>query len=513
MKVLILYDNNGFNTDDENVMNAIGHISEIRPVNIYLSFGMRQERGRLIPTLYFCSQDDEHDFFDTVKSQNEVRAFVSMPQNLLANFSNQVFQDKRKLYKITCILNNVPIEASMYGNRWVTFRYYTEAPLELNLHTSVEYNDKIDDKIYEAYLNPLILDIDEGGVKTVYENFFVQRNRLPFALPLSITSEKKDYFGAFKNNTKLTLRSSIRDFIKLKHTDKNNCLFFLLWEMTDNFVYTEFLKEGAYFTLNSYDNSVLADTGHSGGIENNGKMQIKFNLPITDKAISKWRIKLLQQDVLLHNSHGINKIKEAIRDDVKRGLVGLNSDLAFEQPPLINNWGVVNSRSFDNIYPRTFDGLWQSIQELLQEWIKNGILSSNDIKEFIETEVLNPSAGLGESIPPDHILALELLCDSICKFPFGNIFYFSKSNRKDYLKKCDKVWQKFVIDFFRDVIDRNINDLGKITTESNIITYHENLSMEEVFYLRLAKKANDHIKSLFTSILDYPNALDANFII
>lgn len=180
-------------------------------------------------------------------------------------------------------------------------------------------------------------------------------------------------------------------------------------------------------------------------------------------------------------------------------------------------WDKIKVDSYDTSKKaRAVDGFWTEIKKLSEKKFDIDAVTNKEVallSKFIEMVVLDQSAGQG-GLPPDHDQALNLFCENLCKFPFRYVQSYAdrqmKSNAHEY---CDE-WNKFA---FLDIA-ATVNVISKrpapsLTYEDGYVYYNDALNEKQVFALRLWLPPSAHVKSGFSSILDFPNALNNNFIL
>ncbi|WP_118973862.1 hypothetical protein [Taibaiella koreensis] len=507
-KLFAIYDEAGFTATDSYFLDNLGQGTKERGENLQLYMSVAAGVYGDFPVLTFATDESRLVFFRKILASGSVYTFSTMPRHLLERFDNVPILYAG--FRIRCFLAGDKEGQTVTAGRWIRFAKDVDNSVSANTQSTTRLLDEesaAKDGLYKAYFNAIEITIPEDKLNEFYTNLFEGRTRLPICLPPSIGTADRSYWGRYTldNKTEVSLPALRKAFWKqVLSSDEcdKSCLFVRLLEMMDQPVFTEYIKDGAFFSLGAYSR----ESGRKEVMDAGGTPAIAFLYPgaaVSSKDfLREWRLSLLRVDDPEDST--IEKIRTAVRDDLQSQIPGSNTALEPAGHTLPTSWDSIDTGSFNNRKARGVDGFWTTIGQFRDEY------SNTDVAAFIDQFILGPSAAQG-STAHDHDLALLLLTRYLCKFPFAHLPTYNDAGGLKELADLEIVWQHFALDF--------IAAGGKLQSDPMMVkgngkyTYDKPVTTQQIFRQRLLLPPSVSVESTFTAILDYPNALDFNFIL
>lgn len=506
-KLFAIYDETGFTTADIIFLESMGQGTKERGENLELYLSIEPGAHGDFPVLTFLTDESRLVFFRKIQTSGLVYTFSTMPRHLLERFDDVPFRAAG--LRVRCLLAGDVEGQTATTGRWIRFVREASDSVSAVTEAATRLMDLASpkrSKLYKAYFNSIAFDIPSERLIDFYRNLFEDRVRLPICLPPSGTTEGRSYWGNYtldgKRDVSLkAIRKVFWDKVLSYDDCDENCLFVQLLKMTDQPVFTEYIKDGAFFSLSSFSR----ETKRKDVMDAGGTPAIAFcysDETISEDFLREWRLSLLRpgkpEQVIM------KEIREAVTDDLVSQIPGSHALLQPTNHSLPVSWDTIDTGAFNNRKARGEDGPWTTIRK-----IRDGY-NHTDVADFIDEYILNPSEAQG-SMAHDHDLALQLFSRYLCKFPFAHLPTYSDAKGFKELGDFEIEWQHFLLDFIRAK--------GSIPLDKTILiangkcTYNAPLTPQQIFGLRLMMPASMSVESSFTSILDYPNALDFNFIL
>ncbi len=562
MTIPVIYNETGISGTAARFFDT-GKFDKYKRASSIVLFVSVREGTNAVPILHFFDDDEENPGKEAEKTffgkimQPPFRLFVftELPPDKLKVFHNSYFQDSTTHYKIKCTIHAQVPEASATPYRWMEFTREAEFPGGRVPDSLVKWallRPRQMPTLHRAYIDPIFLS---GNLSpdSAYHSLFHNRQQLPIALPPQKQVANNTYFGKYSISGKIqdgdsinksvvpedelqkyfvpAVRKAFRERLLSHKTANRNTLFAELWAMSDNPAFTEYLKDGAFFTFHAYDE----ESGQKQAQELGGKPSVTFHYAGAglhpNDVLKKWKAELLQLDEAALSAYDddkpseVEKIKQAIYSDIQAAIVGSEPKIKEANKIADNSWEQFAFPEFDLKTSRDNDGWWAKIHSLSEEIRKPKTRSEEtddpedqpeekgnpEIHTFMQEHILYPAENRG-NVSHDHSLALDRFSEYLCRFPFENVVSenYSEADEPDFKSE----WQIFLMDFIQAK-----GNLSPASLDPNIViqgdrcTYSASLSPRQIFRLRLMLPANTRLESSFSSVLNYNNALNYNFVL